>query len=188
MENESMMQQPNSSPQTPKPEKGPQFRIDAEQGIAIEFPGGIPGFEELHHYHLFELLDYPHFAFLVADDASHVAMLLLDPKVISQKIEVTVPPEKLTQISLSQEEKICTFFILRLNHSLGKLTANLRAPIIVSTEQKTGYQVILDDESLPISYPLVPDTSSASAPTSTPGQENSFTTIKQATRTSNGER
>lgn len=182
-----MIQKQVPPPEAQQPKQQPQFRIDEEQGISLSFPEGIPGFEELHHYHLYELLDYPHFAFLISDEASQVAMLLLDPKAISQKVEVDVPPEKLTQISLSREEDICTFFILRLNHSLGKLTANLRAPVIVAIEQRTAFQVILDDESLPISYPLLPD----AAPTGTSGSaepENSFNAIKRAARTSNGER
>ncbi|HCW77214.1 MAG TPA: hypothetical protein DHU63_11845 [Candidatus Marinimicrobia bacterium] len=153
------MNKPAMNPGTAS-EKRPQFRFDEDKGIALEFPLGIPGFEDLHNFHLYELLDYPRFAFLVADEERQVAMLLLDPQVLAQHDAIKIPGEKLTQVSLAKDDEICTFLVLRLNHQLGRLTANLRAPIVVSTRLRTGHQIILDDDSLPISYALMEDDTS----------------------------
>lgn len=167
MEVKGKMKKPVTNPGTAS-EKRPQFRFDEEKGIALEFPVGIPGFEDLHKFHLYELLDYPRFAFLVSDEASQVAMLLLDPQVLRQSDAIKVPVEKLVQVSLSKDDEICKFLVLRLNHNLGRLTANLRAPIVVSTTKRTGYQIILDDDTLPISYPLMEN---EAAPTADSGSE-----------------
>lgn len=160
MEVKGKMNKPVSNPGTAS-EKRPQFRFDEEKGIALEFPAGIPGFEDLHEFHLYELLDYPRFAFLVSDVERQVAMLLLDPQVLTQRDSIKIPSEKLAQVSLAKDDEICTFLVLRLNHQLGRLTANLRAPLVVSTRMRTGYQIILDDDSLPISYPLMENDTSA---------------------------
>ena len=144
-------------------EQRPRFRIDEAQGIALEFPQGIPGFEELHRYHLYDLLDYPHFAFLISDEENQVAMILLDSSVLAHRITVKVPREKLAQVCLAADAESGIFLILRLHHNLGQLTANLRAPLVISTNQRTGYQIILDDDALPISYPLLTNDSPSGA-------------------------
>lgn len=45
--------------------------------------------------------------------------------------------------------------MLTIGSGLSDATANLRAPIVVSTSSSTAMQVVLDDESLPMHQPLV---------------------------------
>ena len=52
--------------------------------------------------------------------------------------------------------EVDVLLMLTLGAGLSDATANLRAPIAVSATTGQALQVVLEDDSLPMSYPLVP--------------------------------
>lgn len=121
----------------------------------MNFPFGLPGFEHLHQYHIHALADYPHFVLMTSDEEDQVTMLLIHANALEVQDRLKIPNRKLQHHSLTPGDVSAIYVVLRLHPDTRRLTANLRAPVVVDQSREIGYQIILDDETLPTSFPII---------------------------------
>ncbi len=105
----------------------------------IKFAGGIFGFEQLKNY-LFIKVDEDLFYWLNSIDKPELAFPLVGIGVIDDKYPI--------------EESHEAFGIVTLNREVIKITVNLKAPVFINQNTKTGFQKILDTDKYPVKYPL----------------------------------
>lgn len=119
----------------------------------IRFSNGLIGFESCQKFIIIKDEEYEPFCWLVAAGDKDVSFPLINPF-------LTVPdygkelPKGLVKRVLSAEEDVDLYCIVTLRGANGGVTINLRSPIVIDNQEKTGEQKILASEAIPVAHPL----------------------------------
>jgi len=113
--------------------------IEFNEDIIINFNAGILGFEQLKKYLLIKA-DDGIFYWLNSVEDPQIAFPLIGSRII----EESYPEEKGHE----------AFGIVNLNSDVLKITVNLKAPVYINQDNKTGYQKILDTDKYPVNFNL----------------------------------
>ncbi len=120
--------------------KTDQFgEVEFQEEKIIFFENGILGFEELNRFLL-----------ISEDDGIFYWLTSIDQP------EIVFPlfPINLLKDDYKQVENYEPFGIVKLDKDPEKITINLKAPIYINHNDKTGYQKIIDSDKLPVDYQL----------------------------------
>ncbi|MFQ6604259.1 MAG: flagellar assembly protein FliW [Fidelibacterota bacterium] len=129
---------------------------DQKAGDVYTFSYGLPGFESLTKFIVRDVAGFTPFKILHAHHDPTVAFLMIEHKKI-------LPPDIADQLSealqksnptLMSNTSVCVYSVLQYNRGTKGFTANLRAPIVVDESSKSGRQIILDQQALPMNYAL----------------------------------
>lgn len=113
--------------------------IEFDKDLIIKFPKGLLGFEDLTSYLLIKTENELFFWLNSVDNPE-----LSFPLVGLRMIQDTYP----------NAEEHEPFGVTILNSDPAQITVNLKAPIYINQEAKTGYQKIIDDDQFPVDYNL----------------------------------
>jgi flagellar assembly factor FliW len=127
------------------PKLGP---ISYRPSDVIRFPEGLPGFESLTKFLLVTRPECEPFVFLTALDRPEVALPLLPPVLVQPGWAPPIKPS-------TGSGDLAWYAVVIIAPNAEAILANLRAPILVNLGDRIGRQVVLDDERLPLSVPLV---------------------------------
>jgi len=132
------------------------FNMDnvQEQNI-VQFPFGLPGFEMLTKFLIVELDDYPPFYMLQSLEEQEVTMLILNLKLLKVGKDIQIPRKEYSKIHLQDMTDAEVYVILKINSETHQFTANIRAPLVINTRERTGFQVILENDQLSVEHSLV---------------------------------
>jgi len=118
--------------------------IEFEEDHLVRFPAGIIGFDEYRKFLIVNDDDTQPFRWLVSVEDEELSFPLLDPELLTEGYTGR----------LKDSADSTVFLIAALHEQAERSTANLRSPIIIDNRTREARQVILDDESLPLQYPL----------------------------------
>ncbi len=127
-----------------------EVQIDVKK--IIKFPEGILGFEELKKYVLLNIEDFEPFQWLVSFDDPEISFPLVSPLIIDPKYSPEIKKGNLKVLKGFEEKDLLLFVVVTIRKEANKVTANLRAPIVINEKTKLGIQTILDDEELSASF------------------------------------
>lgn len=113
--------------------------LEFEDDKIIHFPSGIIGMEELTKFLLIKE-DEQLLFYLNSIDQPEIVFPLFGLRVLDDKYPMIENHEP--------------FGIVTMNSDPLKVTINLRAPVHINQDDKTGKQIILDDESYLVNYNL----------------------------------
>lgn len=113
--------------------------IEYEEDKIVEFPKGILGFENLKKY-LFIKTDNEIFFWLNSIEDPDIAFPLVGLRMLDQDYPAHTNYE--------------VFGVATLNPDPLKVTVNLKAPVYINQENKTGYQKIIDDDKYSVQFNL----------------------------------
>ena len=113
--------------------------IEFQQDRVINFESGLFGFEKLTKYLLIKVEDQL-FYWLNSIEEPEIAFPLIGVRAIDDKYP--------------QEERHEAFGIVTFNKDALKITVNLKAPVYINQDDKTGYQKIIDNEKYPVYHNL----------------------------------
>ncbi len=113
--------------------------VEYNDDIVINFEDGILGFENFTKY-LLITEENGLFYWLTAIDEPEIVFPLF--------------PIGTLQDDYPEKESLEPFGIVRLSKDPSEITINLKAPIYLDQEKKTGFQKILDTEKYPVDYKL----------------------------------
>ena len=120
--------------------------LEFQEEHIINFPSGLIGFEENKKFLIVNDEDSQPFRWLLSLECDDLSFPLLDPTLIL--------PEYNTNFDAKNNPAV--FVVAALSERIEKSYVNLRSPIIINKKAQHGEQVVLDDDSLPVQYPLVP--------------------------------
>ncbi len=129
--------------------------IDVDPSRIIDMPGGIPGFEHLRRYVLLTHRENHPFLWLQAVDDGRIAFVVVNPFLFQVSYEPEIPDDVVRKLSIGKEEDVVVLVIVTIRKDPFRLTANLRAPIVVNGNNRRGMQVILEDHEYPIQFSLL---------------------------------
>ncbi len=125
--------------------------INVENNDIISFPQGMLGFSKIHEYVLVERTDDSLFIWLQALKKASIAFPLLEPQLfehLSYKIELEENDRKILELDDIKYAKV--FTIITIPSDPTKMTANMRAPIVINLQKRLAHQVILQRVDYPI--------------------------------------
>ena len=125
----------------------------ATEKTVIEFPDGLPGLGDAYHWELLDNEEVRPLFWLRSLERPGLALLVVDPRLVTPDYKPRLSSAHLARIGFEPEHATLTLVVVAV-HEDGRATANLRAPMIVDIETMRGVQAILEDEDMPLRYPL----------------------------------
>lgn len=136
--------------------ESPRFgTLEIEPEKIIEFPRGLPGFEDCRRFTLFhpEGEDPKYFILQSLDDPA-VAFFLADPARFGFSYEISLSDEELKTIQLVDPAEMAVAVILTKPDDGSTLNANLNAPLVLNLAARRGIQHVFAD----LKYAIRPET------------------------------
>ncbi len=127
--------------------------LEVSEKQIIHFPQGIIGFEDCKKFVIINDEESEPFRWLISLDKKEFGFPVLDPFLINENYLKEFPPSLARKLK-SEETVMGVFCVVTLKGEGGKVTVNLKGPIIIDYDKREGRQVILTSEELPVSFPL----------------------------------
>ncbi len=124
--------------------------IDEESIIAFTQP--IIGFQNYRRYVLLPGPADSVVQWLQSVESGELAFLLMDPRQVMLDYEVDLRPEELKELEVSSVEELDIYTLVVVPQDHSQVRTNLKAPILISPEQRLGKQTVLERSDYPIQY------------------------------------
>jgi flagellar assembly factor FliW len=121
----------------------------------LVFPHGMVGFPELHRYVMLRHREGSPFHWLQSVDHPDLAFVLASPLVFDPGYQVVLGNTESQLLQSSDAQHLQVWVVVTIPQGEPeKLTANLKAPVVINLENRLAAQVILDDPRFPLRQPL----------------------------------
>lgn len=108
------------------------------------FPQGLVGMETLRQWALLPDLDNPSVAWLQSASRGDRAIALISPRAFFPDYRVHVSRRELSVLHMRPGAEL--YVMSTVSGHVGKLTTNLRSPVLLNLDRRLGCQVITNDE------------------------------------------
>ncbi|SUY47502.1 flagellar assembly protein FliW [Clostridium putrefaciens] len=129
--------------------------VSFQERDIIKFNKGLPAFESLKNFILLSVDGSDIFKILHSIEDEEIGLIVVSPFEFIKEYEVELSDEIIDKLSIKKEEDVLILNTVTLNSDVSKITANLRAPIIINIKESLGEQIILEDENFSIKYPII---------------------------------
>ncbi|MDR0249160.1 MAG: flagellar assembly protein FliW [Oscillospiraceae bacterium] len=128
--------------------------IDIAQSKIIDFPEGIPGFEECSRFALITAEETDPFLWLQALDMPEIALAVVNPFRLFPDYAPRVPEAALAEIGSPANEDVLLLAVAVIPGDPQAMSANLVSPLIINAAACKGKQVILEGTDYLIRQPI----------------------------------
>ena len=139
--------------------------VSVSEEDILTFPEGMLGFSKLNEYVLIERVDDSLFLWMQAVKKPSVAFPLLEPQILEKGYKVDLAEEDRETLDLDNLSQCKAFAIITIPSDPTKMTANLKAPIVINLKKRLAKQVILHAQDYPIRQAIFSDLQSHCAAT-----------------------
>ncbi|MEI6256787.1 MAG: flagellar assembly protein FliW [Planctomycetota bacterium] len=126
-------------------------RIDVDQADVLRFPSGLPGLEDCRDWALLADSDNNALGWLQSTTRGDIALAVVCPRRFVPDYQVRIPRSELTPLALADMRQAQVVVVV--GKTATGLALNLKAPIVINLEARTGRQVIASGE-MPLQYEL----------------------------------
>lgn len=129
--------------------------IDIEDDKIIHFPMGIIGFEELKDFALIydsERETPSKISWLQSMNEPLMVLPVINPLDIMEEYNPIVDDELIKGIGDPSNDDLLMFTTMSIPSDITKMTANLKAPIVINTANRQAIQVIVENPEYIIKY------------------------------------
>ena len=126
-------------------------RIDVDPNDVLNFQSGLPGLEDCREWALLADASNDALGWLQSTNQGDIALAVVSPRRFVPHYQVRIPRSELTPLSISDIRQAQVVVVVGQNGT--GLTLNLKAPIVINLEARTGRQVVASGE-LPMQYEL----------------------------------
>ena len=139
--------------------------ITLNQDQLFLFPGGLVGMETLRDWAMLPDLENPSVAWLQSASRGDRALPVISPRAFFEDYRIQISRRELGSLHLKPGAEV--YVLTTISGHPGKLTTNLRSPIVLNLSRRLGCQLITDNEQpihqrLPLTYSLANSTESDS--------------------------
>ena len=126
-------------------------RIDIDAGDVLRFPSGLPGLEDCREWALLADATNDALGWLQSTTRGDVALAVVSPRRFVPDYQVRIPRSELAPLAIADIRQAQVVLVVSQNST--SLTLNLKAPIVINLEARTGRQVVASGE-LSMQYEL----------------------------------
>ena len=127
--------------------------LDIDEKGIIDFPEGIPGFENTKKFVLLgsEDTESP-FRWLQGVDNENLALVVIDPKTFKADYIIDVEDDEVAILEIEDPSKVIVLTIVVIPDDISKMTVNLKAPVLINTQKNRGKQIVLENSDYQIRH------------------------------------
>ncbi len=130
-----------------------QIEVPAEQVITM--PHGMVGFPQLSRYVLLKHREGSPFHWLQSLEEPSLAFVVMNPLIFDAGYEFTLGQTETKLLEVSDPRQIQVWVVVTIPHGAPeRMTANLKAPVVVNLDTSLAAQVILEDLRYPLRHPI----------------------------------
>lgn len=130
--------------------------VEINEGDIITFQKGIPGFESSRKFViLYKIGEDNPFKWLQSVDDGKVAFVIINPQVFKENYEVKVDKATSDELEIERPEDVVVYSIVTIPEEVSKMTANLKAPVLINAKKNKGIQLLLDDERYEVRHTIL---------------------------------
>lgn len=126
--------------------------IEIEEKEIITFEEGIPGFLDNKKFIILSDGEDSPFRFLQSIDNRDLVFILIQPAYFYSDYLPDVPDDILKSLGEIKQGSLEVYSIVTLPEDITKMTANLKGPIIIHTENKKGMQAIVNNREYKVKH------------------------------------
>src|SRR3989339_1534403 len=127
--------------------------IEIDEKNIIEFPEGLPGFEDKKRFTLLgKMEEEPYFDWLQSIEDMDLVFVTINPKFIIPEYYIDVEQNDIEFLKIKDENKVLIYAIVVIPEDIEEMSANLKAPIIINTENNIGKQLVLENKQYQIRH------------------------------------
>ncbi len=132
--------------------------IDVQNDRIIDFHSSIPGFPDSKRYILIYESEDPSenlFCWLQSVDEPDIAFAVLDSSKALNNYNPVIDENELGELKNTNEEDLLVYNIVVIPDNIEKMTANLKAPVLIDSNKRIGKQVIADNDDYLIKHYII---------------------------------
>lgn len=129
--------------------------VELDDNKVIEFPNGIIGFEDFKKFAiLYDIEDDrdTKISWLQSLEEPTLALPVVDPLAVTTEYVPMIEDELLKPLGNPADEDLLFLLVMTVPSDMTKVTANMKAPVIISTEERKGVQLIVDNADYPVKF------------------------------------
>ena len=129
--------------------------VELDDNKVIEFPNGIIGFEDFKKFAiLYDIEDDrdTKISWLQSLEEPTLALPVVDPLAVTTEYAPMIEDESLKPLGNPADEDLLFLLVMTVPSDMTKVTANMKAPVIISTEERKGVQLIVDNADYPVKF------------------------------------
>lgn len=129
--------------------------INLDENKIIYFENGIFGFEEYKEYTILyddENGQRPDISWLQSLDEPLLAIPVVDPFLVKPDYNPEVDDEFLRPLGNATEDNIVVLVSVTVPEDTTRITANLKAPFIINSDERKGAQIVVENPDYEIKY------------------------------------
>ena len=117
--------------------------IEFDENYIINFPQGIPGFEDEKEYILLPMDEKGLYFYFQSVRNADLCLLICEPFTFFPEYEVDIDDEYLSNIGIKEEgQEMSIYLVLTVPKDYKQTTANLVAPLVINPKNRQGIQYI----------------------------------------------
>lgn len=124
--------------------------LKVEKEDVLSFPDGILGFENLTKFFVVDPGDATFIMWLQSAEDESVAFPIIEPKIFKPTYSIKLLPAELNSLQLTNLDHARIYCILTIPQDVTKMSANLKAPVIINNQLKMARQIVLQDSKLSV--------------------------------------
>lgn len=124
-----------------------------DRAAAVEFPSGLPGFEQCGRFVLLAPEELGPFSCLHAVEGPPASFLVVDPREVVPDYQLALSQTDFLRLGCHPGEPVILLSLVGFDEA-GAPYANLRAPIAINPARMRGCQVLPHQSSHLLRYPL----------------------------------
>ncbi len=137
--------------------------IEIDPKTKITFPSGLLGFSGYKDFVLIDANKKSPLKWLQSMDSPDLAFVVTDPLIFKPDYQIRLYRSDLEEIKVSDPTRVAQLVIVTVPKDPAKMTANMKGPLLINTENNLGKQVVLDHPDYDLKYRLLSDDAVAKA-------------------------
>jgi len=131
--------------------------IEISEETIISFPNGILGFPDQTNYALINTDDNSPLKWLQSLEDPTLAFVVTNPNLFKPDYMVDAYRKDLAEINVQNAEEVLVLVIVTVPKDPSKMTANLKGPILINTQNRLAKQLVIDNNEYEIRFRLLSD-------------------------------
>lgn len=128
--------------------------LQVESKDIILFQEGLFGFEDLTKFFIVDPNDKTLILWLQSVENPSIAFPVLEPKIFQPHYKIQLLPLELNSLQVKNLQQTKVYVILTIPKDVTKMTANLKAPLIINNSKNIARQIVLQDNKLHLQYSM----------------------------------
>jgi len=130
--------------------------VEINEEDIITFEKGMPGFESNKKFAILHKVEEDNpFKWLQCVDDGKVAFVIINPQIFKDHYEVKLDGVISDELNIESLEDVIVYSIVTIPEEVSKMTANLKAPIIINAKNNKGCQMFLEDEKYGLKHTIL---------------------------------